>query len=64
MIENDKRTFTVETIEGRPGAFLCLDNGKESEPIAKFLDETKILEFWDVIKMKWQVAHAQGKSGI
>lgn len=63
-IVNDGRTFTVETVEGRSGVFLCINDGKTSKPIAKFLPgiDTKVL--WDVLSLHWKVAQTQGRMGI
>lgn len=63
-IANDPRTFTVETMEGRQGVFLCIDNGKTSIPIAKFLPNIDTNVLWDVLSLHWKVAQTQGRMGI
>ncbi len=62
--ERNPCTFTTETIPGRKGIYLCIDNGKEAFPIAKFFTEEDVKLFHTQLQQNWMVAQTQGRMGI
>jgi hypothetical protein len=56
-------TLTTENFGGED-IFLCIDDGKTSKPIAKFMDVADVQLFHSVLNKKWQVAQTQGRMGI
>ncbi len=62
--EKHTYTFTTETIPGREGIYLCIDNGKDVRALAKFLSKEDVKLFHAQLQQNWLVAHTQGRTGI
>lgn len=62
--EKKSYTFATETISGRKGIYLCIDDGKSSRPLAKFLTEEDVTLFHAQLQQNWMVAQTQGRMGI
>jgi hypothetical protein len=58
-------TLNVEMRDGHEsGIWLCLDDGKEAIPIARFVSANAADQYKHAVNIAAMKAHAMGKSGI
>jgi hypothetical protein len=57
-------TLHVETLEDNPGIWLCLDNGFEAIPIAKFVSEQAAEDYKRAVALAFAKSHEMGRSGF
>lgn len=57
-------TLHVETRDDKQGIWLCLDNGLESIPIARFTSEKAAEQYKQAIDIAFVKAHTMGRMGI
>lgn len=57
-------TLNVETRDDKSGIWLCLDDGLEAIPIARFVSASAAEKYKQAVNIAFVKAHAMGKSGI
>jgi hypothetical protein len=57
-------TFTIETVDGLEGIWLCANDLHKSTPLAHFIDEDSIKLFNEIFTSAQMVAHTKGAMGI
>ena len=58
------KTLTVETRDDEEGLWLCVDTGKQSTPIARFISYEAVTAFIEANSLSFRKAYAMGKMGI
>lgn len=64
MTNNSNWTLHVQTLDGKKGVWLCLDNGEETIPIAKFLSMKAAEQYKEAVSVAFIKAHTMGLMGI
>jgi hypothetical protein len=57
-------TLHVQTRDDETGIWLCLDNGFETIPVARFVSEEAAEQYKHAICIATMKAHANGRFGI
>jgi len=57
-------TLHVETRDDKSGIWLCLDNGKEAIPLARFVSASAAEKYKQAVAMAFVKAHQMGRAGI
>ena len=57
-------TLHVETRDNETGIWLCLDDGFESIPIAKFVSERAVEQYNHAVAITFVKSHAMGRFGL
>lgn len=57
-------TLNVETIDGDDGAWLCLDDGKTSVPLARFVSVEAADRYKRAVAVAFAKAHQMGRARI
>jgi hypothetical protein len=64
MTHNSTWTLHVQTLDGKKGIWLCLDNGVETIPLAKFLSMKAAEQYKAAVSAAFIKAHTMGVMGI